>query len=489
MQGDPGLPGTALFPPPEERDALRTLLARALDAAREAMPGSSVVPCFDRAQFEGELARFTFASPMRLAEVLPWVVQQMREGNVQITHPRYFGLFNPAPAFPAELGEQIVAAFNPQLAAAATSPAAIAIEAHVIGEIARRAGLPPGSGGHFTNNGSEANFTALITALTKANPAFRQDGARAFRSPPRIYISQDAHLAWIKIAQLAGIGRGAVRQIETDGMGRMCAEALAAAVRADVEQGAVPVMIVATAGTTVAGMVDPMAACAGIARSAGAWLHVDAAWGGAAIASDRLRGKLAGIELAHSVTIDAHKWFATTMSCGMFITAEPSVLAESFNVTASFMPYDASGGIDPYATSVMWSRRFLGLRLFLNLAAAGWPGYASHVERATTLIGRLRARLTAAGWCAANPDGLGVLCAAPPPGAPPVPVIVRTVLASGQAWISAARFEGHDVVRICVTNGQSGDADADVLADLLAGAAGGEAELRHPARLVAVAPS
>ena len=93
-------------------------------------------------------------------------------------------------------------------------------------------------------------------------------------------------------------------------------------------------MIAPTAGTTFGGMIDPLAACAEIAREHGAWLHVDAAWGGAALCSPRLRGVLAGIELADSVTIDAHKWFATTMGCGMFITRHPAVLSEAFRVAA-----------------------------------------------------------------------------------------------------------------------------------------------------------
>ena len=134
------------------------------------------------------------------------------------------------------------------------------------------------------------------------------------------YVSRESHLAWLKIAHQAGIGRSAVRLVATDGSGRMDPQALASVLSDDREHGCVPVMIAATAGTTNAGMIDPLAACAELARSAGLWFHVDAAWGGALIASDRLRKILSGIEDADSVTIDAHKWFATTMGCGMFIT-------------------------------------------------------------------------------------------------------------------------------------------------------------------------
>lgn len=460
------MPVEALFPAQATRAKLTALLTAELAAVSANMRDGRVAPALDRKRFAAELSRFTFSTPIDLAELLPWTVRQMRDGVVQMTHPRYFGLFNPAPGFPSILADHIAAAFNPQLAAVKTSPTAVAIEAHVIGQVAHRAGLPAGSTGHFTNSGSEANFTAMTCALTKLCPSYRENGARAFRTPPAIYISSEAHLAWLKIAHQAGIGRLAIRLIDTDGLGRMSATALAEAVRADTANGAIPVMVVATAGTTVAGMIDPLRACSEIADQAGAWFHVDAAWGGAAIASDHLRAALTGIELADSITIDAHKWLATTMGCGMFITSQPWILNEAFGVTASFMP-SASHAPDPYTTSLLWSRRFLGLRLFLNLAAAGWAGYAQHVERTLKLTDQLGAQLASLGWTITNPGALGVLCVIPPVPHQPVRHIAEAIVASGEAWVAAATFEGHDVIRICVTNGETGGDDIEALTELL----------------------
>ncbi|MCB5946050.1 pyridoxal-dependent decarboxylase, partial [Acidocella sp. KAb 2-4] len=451
MSDEADIPVESLFPAATERSRLAALLAAELEAAYATMGNGRVTPVEDRRRFATELSRFTFSSPVDLTELLPWLVRQMREGVVQMTHPRYFGLFNPAPGFPSILADHIAAAFNPQLAAAKTAPAATAIEAHVIAQIAHRAGLPAGSAGHFTNSGSEANFTAMTCALTKVCPSYRDTGARAFRTPPAIYISREAHLAWLKIAHQAGIGRLAIRLIDTDGHGRLSPIALAEAVRADTANGAVPVMIVATAGTTVGGMIDPLRASAEIAEQAGAWFHVDAAWGGAAIASDLLRPLLSGIDLADSVTIDAHKWFATTMGCGMFITARPWVLNEAFNIAASFMPTTQSTP-DPYTASMLWSRRFLGLRLFLNLAAAGWAGYAHHVDRTVRLSRHLQVKLASCGWETVNPGGMGVLCVKPPAPHRPVREIADAIVSSGEAWIAAATFEGRDVIRICITN-------------------------------------
>ena len=453
---------SVLFPSSDDRARTEDLLAdalRTLDARIELGP---VAPTLDMDSFRTELAAFDFAAPQALDNLLPWVIDRLEHGIVQIAHPRYFGLFNPAPTFPAQCADRIVAAFNPQLASSTTAPAACEVEAHVIRAVAARAGLPPGSGGHFTTGGAEANATALICALTAAHPDFARHGARCFSGRPVFYVSNEAHLAWIKIALQTGLGRDAARLVPTDGAGRMSAPALCNAIEANRAAGCVPIMVVATAGTTAAGMIDPLAPCAEIARRAGAWYHVDAAWGGALIASDRHRAVLAGIELADSVTIDAHKWFATTMGCGMFLTRRPAVLSDAFQVATGYMPSNVAG-VDPYVTTIQWSRRFLGLRLFLSLAAAGWAGYAAHTERAIALIATLRDAVRARGWTVANESGLAVLCIEPPAGSADPATIVRRVLAGGTAWVSMAVFEGRKTIRACVTHGATSREDVERL--------------------------
>lgn len=458
--------GSPLFPTHEERKWFDDLLTHELPAVKERVAKGAVMPALDREAFRNQLAKFDFSAPLPLSKVLTWALTQLEHGVVHVTHPRYFGLFNPAPTFPSECADRIAAAFNPQLATATTSPAAVEIEAHVIAEVAKRAGFPSETAGHFTSGGTEANCTALISALTRANQEFATKGARAFAGPPVFYASREGHHAWLKIAHQAGIGRAAVRLVATNGSGQMDPCALADALQSDRRDGRVPIMIVATAGTTNAGMIDPLEACAEIARSADVWYHVDAAWGGALVASDMLRPLLAGLEQADSVTIDAHKWFATTMGCGMFFTKWPAVLSSAFQVSANYMP-SSTPGLDPYITTTQWSRRFLGLRLFLSLAAAGWPSYAALVERAVALIQLLRDTLAERGWRVANEALLAVLCVWPPPGSADVRSIVRHVVTSGRAWVSLATFEGRDVIRMCLTNAETAEDDVLALADVL----------------------
>ena len=456
----------ALFPPREERERWDDFLTRALHRAHVRVVNGSVTPTLDLAAFRRELEAFDFREPRPLGDLLSWTIERMERGLVHVTHPRYFGLFNPPPTFPAQCADRIASVFNPQLATWTTSPVAVEIESHVIRAVAARAGFTAESGGHFTSSGSEANCTALICALTRSKPEYATHGVRAFSGTPVFYVSRESHLAWIKIAHQAGLGRAAARLVDTDGSGRMDAKALARHIEIDLGNGCVPFLIAATAGTSNAGMIDPLTECAEIARRHGLWYHVDAAWGGALIASERLRGRLAGIEQADSTTIDAHKWFSTTMACGMFITRHPSVLSSAFQVSVTFMPSNFSG-LDPYVTTMQWSRRFLGLRMFLSLGAAGWSVYGEHVERSLGLIQQVREALSNSGWRIANDSPVGVLCVEPPHSLGDVRSIANRVVASGRAWVAAAKFEGRDVIRMCVTSGETTPNDVAELVSAL----------------------
>ncbi|HME38710.1 MAG TPA: pyridoxal-dependent decarboxylase [Steroidobacteraceae bacterium] len=452
----------ALFPNAADRNRVEDWLSGDLQRALLRIQAGPVTPTIDMSVFRAELAACDFERPRPLEELLRWTIGCMEQGIVQMSNPRYFGLFNPGPNFPAQCADRIAGLFNPQLASSASSPVPVELERHVIRAVARRAGLGDAAAGHFATAGSESNYTSLLCALTAAHPGFAADGARAFAGPVKIYASRDCHIAWLKAAHQAGVGRSALRLVDTDGRGRMDPQALRRAIAEDRAKGAVPVMVMATAGTTGGGMIDPLHACADIAQQEQVWYHVDAAWGGAALASSRLRQVLAGIERADSITIDAHKWWATTMGCAIFITRRGPLLSEAFHASTSFMPSSVSD-VDPYINSVQWSRRFMGLRLFLALAAAGWEGLGAHVDRGVEVVERVRERLVALDWTIANDSALAVLDALPPPELGDVRALVRRVVASGRAWVAPTTFEGRDVVRICATNGETTLDDVDAL--------------------------
>lgn len=459
----------ALFPNLDHLMDAENALTERLNQARRDYASRNATSAELTPDWFEELKSKRFEQAEDLEPLMDWVIDALDTGSVQMTHPGYLGLFNPAPAFAAECADRIASMFNPQICVYSHAPAAVEIELHVINEMARRAGLPKGSGGHFTSGGAEANSTAVLCALQAKCPEYSDKGIYEFGGQPTIYVSKESHLAWLKMAHSAGIGRNAVRLIATDGQGQMDVGCLATAIDEDLECGCVPVLIVATAGTTNAGMIDPLKPCSALAQKHGMWFHVDAAWGGAMIASTSGRSVLDGIEQADSITIDAHKWFATTMGAGMFLTSRPDIPAQVFRISASYMP-ESEAAKDFYVNSNQWSRRFVGLRLFLALGAAGWDGYGDHVERSIRLTNRFTENLKKAGWSQANRSLMGVSCMVPPEGHDAVQRYVDAVHANGRFWISKAMFEDNPVLRACVTNGRTNEATIDQLTEFLTSA-------------------
>src|SRR6266852_9230468 len=161
-------------------------------------------------------SRYDFTRPMGLDDVTADVEQMMRRWQVQVTHPRYFGLFNPSVTLASVIADTLIAMYNPQLATWRTSPAANEIERHTLAWLAGKFGLPANAVANFTNGGAESNLSAVIVALTRAFPEYGEAGLRGLSGTPTIYLTREAHNSFNKIAHMTGIGRGALRTIATD---------------------------------------------------------------------------------------------------------------------------------------------------------------------------------------------------------------------------------------------------------------------------------
>lgn len=414
------------------------------------------------------LGDYDFGTARQAGDLLPDVMAALRKWGVHTTHPRYFGLFNPTPTWWGVAGELLTASVNPQLAAYSHAPAAVEIERHVLRFMANRLGLPDTTEGSFTVGGAEANLTAVVVALTRRFGSYAEHGLAGLPGRPVFYASAESHLAWLKIAHLVGLGREAARLVPVDAGLRLDVTRLRAMRDADVAAGRVPFLVVGTAGTTGAGVLDPLPELADLAREWGVHFHVDAAWAGAVCLSDRLAPLLTGAERADSVTVDAHKWMSAPMGAGMFLTRHAGASAESFRVDTSYMP-DPEGVGDPYTTSVQWSRRFAGLKVFLALAAAGRPGYAAQLERDVDLGELLARRLTENGWHRVNDTPLPVVCVVDPDADARGrehslawhTAVTAHVVRGGRAWVSPVRLAGRPAVRLCVISHRTRESDID----------------------------
>ena len=285
----------------------------------------------------------TSSETIAIDEVIADVEEMLRNWQVQVTHPRYFGLFNPSVTLASVVADTLVAMYNPQLANWRTSPAANEIERHTLGWLARKFGLPEESIATFTSGGTEANLSAVVVALTHSFPEYGEYGLRHLAGEPTIYLTEEAHHGFNKIAHMAGLGRRSLRAVETDSDLKMNVDDLRRRVAEDRKHGFLPFMVIGTGGTTAAGVIDPLPEIGRFCQEAGLWFHADAAWGGAAVVSPNLRPHLAGIETADSITCDAHKWLSVPMGCGMFFCRHRESVAQAFRSDVTYMPGKTAG--------------------------------------------------------------------------------------------------------------------------------------------------
>jgi glutamate/tyrosine decarboxylase-like PLP-dependent enzyme len=444
-----------------------------------------------------------FTTPLAPLDAVRFAVEGLTNQQVHTPHPRYFGLFNPAPSAMGIVADMLVAGFNPQMAAWSHSPFAAEIEAHLIRSFGEKFGYKRDeSDGTFTSGGAEANHTALLTALVSKFPHFAVDGLFSLFSPhepahpqsarpetykptvhkptvhkPTVYVSEQAHHSFLKAARFCGLGTRAVRSIPTDASLKMSVDALRRQIADDRATGCVPTMLVATAGTTSAGVIDPIPEMEAIAREQEMWFHLDAAWGGAAALLPEMASFLAGAEQADSITFDAHKFLSVPMAAGIYITRHSAILQHTCNVATAYMPLDAAGldVVDPFTHSMQWSRRFIGLKVFLTLAVAGWEGYASTLRQQVALGELLRSELQSTGWRVVNDTPLPVVCfvdATHADGSTPefLKDIARRIVQSGEAWVSTTLAGGRTVLRACITSYATQATDVQALVRLLGNA-------------------
>jgi glutamate/tyrosine decarboxylase-like PLP-dependent enzyme len=401
---------------------------------------------------------YDFSVPLDLDRVVGDVERMMQIWQTQVTHPRYFGLFNPSVTFASVLADTIVALYNPQLASWRTSPGANEIERHTLSWLAAQFGFPAETHGTFTTGGAEANLTAVIVALTRTFPEYGINGLRCVKADPVLYATAETHHSFRKIVHMTGLGRNALRIVPAGRDSKMIPAELEKLIAEDRSNGLHPFMVIGTCGTTTAGAIDPLVELGRICRDEGLWFHADAAWGGAAMLAPTLRHHLAGIESADSITCDAHKWFSVPMACGMFFCRHPESVAEAFRVETSYMPgRPVDSAFDPYTSSVQWSRRFIGLKLFMSLAENGRDGYAAMIDRQAQLGSLLRDLLIAAGWRIVNDTPLPVVCFTR--DGLDVSALLASLRERQIAWMSESRIADTPVVRACITSFKTTEED------------------------------
>ena len=443
----------------------RELFRRAAQLAAdylERLPGR---PVGARASREDLLAALGGPLPDRgedPAVALERFARGMDPGLVASAGPRYFGFVTGAGLPAAMAAEWLGAVWNQNVSLNALSPAGAVAEEVAIGWLLELLGLPRKCSVGFVTGGQTANFTCLLAAR---NEVYRRVGWDVERdgllgAPAlRVIAGDEAHVSLFAALRMLGFGTARVELVESDAQGRMKAAELRRALAAG-RPG--PTIVCAQAGNVNTGAFDPLPGIVDPAHEAGAWVHVDGAFGLWAAASPKRRALLSGAERADSWATDAHKWLNVPYDCGIAITAHPQAHRSATTASASYLAN--AGG--PERNPVEWvpeaSRRGRAFPVYVALKTLGREGVADLVDRSCELAARMASALAAAeGVRVLNEVVLNQALVRFGDSDEKTREVIARVQRDGTCWVGGTTWHGLHAMRISVSGWSTTEPDAD----------------------------
>ncbi|WP_421081940.1 pyridoxal phosphate-dependent decarboxylase family protein [Serratia fonticola] len=291
----------------------------------------------------------------------------------------------------SQAAEVLINATNQSMDSWDQSPSATIIEIKLIEWLREQIGYSAGDAGVFTSGGTQSNLMGLMLArdafFARQGHSVQQQGLTGDLSKIKVFCSESAHFSVQKNMALMGLGYQSVTQVKTDAFSRMDIADLKTKLAQAKANGEQVMAIVATAGTTDAGAIDPLEDITALAAQENIWVHVDAAWGGALLLSEKYRHYLNGLESADSVTLDFHKQFFQTISCGAFLLKDAHHY-ELMRYQAAYLnsDFDEEHGVPNLVSkSLQTTRRFDALKLWMSLEALGKKQYAEIIDNGVTL--------------------------------------------------------------------------------------------------------
>jgi glutamate/tyrosine decarboxylase-like PLP-dependent enzyme len=427
-------------------------------------------------------------------QILEEAAELLFEHSLFNGHPRFWGFITSSAAPIGALADLLAAAVNANVGGWTLSPMATEIEAQTVSWIAELLGFPTSCGGLLVSGGNAANLVGFWTGrCTKAPWDLRGEGLVRHGRQLRVYASAETH-TWIhKAADLSGMGTDAIRWIPTDVALRMNVDALQSAIAADRRAGDLPVIVVGAAGSVSTGAIDPLRAIAEVCREHDLWFHVDGAYGAPAAALPEADEDLKALSLADSVAVDPHKWLYAPLEAGCALVRDPERLRATFSYHPPYYPEKEGGPAPPiyyHELGPQNSRGFRALKVWAALRQAGRTGYERMIRDDIALARRLDDRAAATPQLQQITQGLSITTfryvpadvvsavGARGPIAESSAVveaylttlnkaIVARLEKSGQAYITHAIIDGRYVLRACVVNFRTTEADIDALPELV----------------------
>lgn len=404
------------------------------------------------------------AHPPEHGEPMDAALSDFREvvlpGITHWNHPSFFAFFAITGSAPGILGEMLAAALNVNAMVWRSSPAATELEEVALDWLRQLVGLPEGFEGTINDTASTSTLYALAAARERAYPSSRSLGLWGQR-PGRVYASEHAHSSVEKSVLALGFGKVGFRAVPTDDAFRMRVDALRAAIEEDVAAGIVPVAVVPTLGTTSTTSLDPVGEIVPLAQRYGAWVHIDAAYGGPAAILPEVRSAFEGWEAAESIVINPHKWLFTPVDCSALYCRYPELLVRAFSLVPDYLRMPEQGearNLMDYGVAL--GRRFRALKLWFVMRAFGREGLAAriraHIELARLFAGWVE---EADGWVLAAPVPLGlVVFRYVPEGVDEQEAdrlneaIIERVNATGEIFVASTKLSGRLVIRLAIGN-------------------------------------
>lgn len=388
-----------------------------------------------------------------LDELLDTILGDVMPLAGRIDHPRFLAFVPSSPTWASVLASFLITGYNVFQGTWFESGGPSQIELNVTDWFREWMGYPESGGGLFTSGGSAANLMAIVAAREAAgNPA---QGS--------VYVSAQTHGSVERAVRIAGIDPALLRVVETDDSFRMVPAGLLDALKRDRADGLKPFCLVANAGTTNTGSIDPLVELAEIARSEGIWYHVDAAYGGFAVLDPETAPLLEGIEFSDSLTLDPHKWLFQPYETGCLIVRDVERLTAAFRIMPDYLQ-DAEWGprhVNFCDRGLQLTRIFRALRVWLSIQKYGLAAHRAEIARAIELARRVEARVHREGELEIlSPQSLGVVCFRYR-GEGSVPLgdldelnrrIQDHIVNSGFAMMSSTRVRGCFSLRFCVLN-------------------------------------
>jgi aromatic-L-amino-acid/L-tryptophan decarboxylase len=344
----------------------------------------------------GDVSRRLPAAPPAEGEPFAALFDDFRElivpGMTHWNHPGWFAYFPGNNSPPSILGEMLTSAMGAQCMSWATSPAATELEQTTMDWLRQMLGLPEEFVGVIQDTASTATLVALLSARERATGGAA--GLRGMDAGPRltVYASREAHSSVDKGVKLAGYGLDRLRRIPGDAAFALDPAALQHAIQEDVAAGLKPACVVASIGTTSSTAVDPVPAIAAICRRHDIWLHVDAAYAGAAAIVPELRGYFAGMESADSIVLNPHKWLLTNFDCTAYYVRDRDALLSTFSLTPEYLRTAHDAEVVNYRDwGIQLGRRFRALKLWFVIRSYGVEGLRAIIRRHVALAGELAA--------------------------------------------------------------------------------------------------